>query len=256
MSIREEELRIPVGDEDICGFLCRPDMEGEKYPLIIVSHGFYASHELMKNTALNLTECGFMTYRFDYHGLSYTHLSGGKLEESSIKTEINDLTAVLAYFEKREDVDNKRIYLLGQSMGGVVSALTAAKNKDMVAGLVLMCPAMNMKDTCNAYFEDVDDIPDVIIDFVGIPNLNLGKIFFDDLFGTDFEEIFEYDKAVYLLHGTKDEMVPLSYSEKLEDKYSNIRFIKVPGAVHNFSLDHVQAQKVADFFRNAGGDTL
>lgn len=111
-------------------------------------------------------------------------------------------------------------------MGGLVSALTAAGRFEDVAGLVLMCPAMNMKETCNQYFKDTDTIPEIVENFIGIPGLNLGKVFFDDLYRVDFETMFQYTKPVYLLHGTADEMVPIAYSRELAKKYNKAKFVE------------------------------
>lgn len=247
MNIKEEELKIPYQGEKLYGVLYSPEEKRKKSPLIIVSHGFYASHELMKETSMCLAENGYMTYCFDYRGCSYSRKSGGKLEESSIQTEIDDLSAVIGYFEQRDDIDAEHIYLAGQSMGGVVSALTAAARQDQISGLILMCPAMNMKDTCRQYFSDIHAIPDIVENFIGIPGLNLGRVFFDDLFATDFNDMFLYKKPVFLLHGTADEMVPLSFSEELARKFSRVRFVKVPDAKHDFKLDNVLAKEVIDY---------
>lgn len=132
-------------------------------------------------------------------------------------------------------------------MGGVVSALTAAGRQDQIAGLILMCPAMNMKDTCTQYFPDIHAIPGLVENFIGIPGLNLGRIFFDDLFAVDFNDMFRYEKPVFLLHGTADEMVPLSFSEELARRFRKVRFVKVPDAKHDFKLDSALAKEIADY---------
>lgn len=247
MNLKESELKISYQGDELYGILYIPEQQKEKFPLIIVSHGFYASHELMKDTSMRLAENGYMTYCFDYRGCSYSRKSGGKLEESSIQTEIGDLTAVISYFEQREDVDTAHMYLAGQSMGGVVSALTAASHQEQIRGLILMCPAMNMKHTCSQYFQGVEKIPDIVENFIGIPGLNLGKIFFDDLSAVDFDDMFRYGKPVFLLHGTEDEMVPLSYSEELAKQFRKVRFVQVPEAKHNFCLDDALAKEITDY---------
>lgn len=247
MKVREAELRIPYQGEEMCGVLYQPEQSEGRLPVIIVSHGFYASYDMMRETSERLAENGYMTYCFDYRGCSYSRRSGGDLQKCSILTEMDELTAIINYFKQFDLTDEKNIYLLGQSMGGLVSALTAARRFEDVAGLVLMCPAMNMKETCDQYFKDTDTIPEIVENFIGIPGLNLGKVFFDDLYRVDFETMFQYTKPVYLLHGTADEMVPIAYSRELAKKYNNVKFVEVPGEPHDFKLNKELAEDVSRF---------
>lgn len=181
MKVRETELKIPYQNEEMFGVLYQPEQSKGRLPVIIVSHGFYASYEMMRETSERLAENGYMTYCFDYRGCSYSRRSGGDLQKCSILTEIDELNTIINYFMQSDLVDEKKVYLLGQSMGGLVSALTAAERSGDIAGLILMCPAMNMKKTCDQYFRDTDTIPEVVENFIGIPGLNLGRVFFDDL---------------------------------------------------------------------------
>lgn len=247
MNVREKELRIPYQSEEMCGVLYQPEQSGGRLPVIIVSHGFYASYDMMKETSERLAENGYMTYCFDYRGCSYTHRSGGDLQKCSILTEMDELNEIINYFKRLDSADEKNIYLLGQSMGGLVSALTAAKCVEDIAGLILMCPAMDMKEVCNQYFKDTDVIPEIVEDFTGIPGLNLGKVFFDDLYSVDFETILQYTKPVYLLHGTADELVPITYSRELAQKYNKAKLVEVPGEPHDFKLNKELAEDISCF---------
>lgn len=202
---------------------------------------------MMKETSERLAENGYMTYCVDYRGCSYTHRSGGGLQKCSILTEIDELNEIINYFKRLDSADEKNIYLLGQSMGGLVSALTAAKCVEDIAGLILMCPAMDMKEVCNQYFKGTDVIPEIVEDFTGIPGLNLGKVFFDDLYSVDFETIFQYTKPVYLLHGTADELVPITYSRELAKKYNRAKLVEVPGEPHDFKLNKELAEDISCF---------
>lgn len=247
MKVKETELKIPYQGETLYGILYTPE-EGEgELPVIIVSHGFYASYGMMMETAQRLAENGYITYCFDYRGCSYSRKSGGDLQKCSILTEINELHSVIDYFKQSDRTDKANIYLAGQSMGGLVSALTASERPEEIAGLILMCPAMNMKETCNQYFEGVDEIPEVVENFIGIPGLNLGKMFFDDLYSVDFDMIFRYAKPVYLLHGTADEMVSLTYSQEIARKYKKIKYVEVPDQPHNFKLNEELAKNISAY---------
>lgn len=67
------------------------------------------------------------------------------------------------------------------------------------------------------------------------------------LYSVDFEKIFQYTKPVYLLHGTADEMVSITYSQNLARRYHNIKFVGVPEKTHDFKLDQKMAKDVSNF---------
>lgn len=58
MNVKKKELRIPYQSEEMCGVLYRPEQSGGRLPVIIVSHGFYASYDMMKETSERLAENG------------------------------------------------------------------------------------------------------------------------------------------------------------------------------------------------------
>ena len=64
----------------------------------------------------------------------------------TVFTEIKDLESVLSKARTLKRVDKNKIFLLGTSQGGLVSALTASKNSSKVRGLILMYPGLNMAD--------------------------------------------------------------------------------------------------------------
>ena len=68
---------------------------------------------------------------------------------------------IVAYFQKQKDVDKKRIVLIGESQGGLVSALAASELKKQVSNLVLIFPAFCIPDNWNERYPRVEDIPEV-----------------------------------------------------------------------------------------------
>ncbi len=58
MKVKETELRIPYQGEEMCGVLYQPEQSEGRFPVIIVSHGFYASYDMMRETAERLAEHG------------------------------------------------------------------------------------------------------------------------------------------------------------------------------------------------------
>ncbi len=64
------------------------------------------------------------------------------------------------------------------------------------------------------------------------------------------KDYMDYADSMLIIHGTKDEMVPISYSEEFSDN-NVIELIKVEGADHRFAdqkkLDFA-IQKIIEFF--------
>ena len=73
---------------------------------------------------------GLQAYVFDFHGGNLHSKSGGKMTEMSIFTEREDLDAVIDAVASLPEVDPDNLFLLGESQGGCVSAITAPYHKD------------------------------------------------------------------------------------------------------------------------------
>lgn len=248
-NVRKEELYCPYEGGDLYGELYLPDpMPAEKVKFIILSHGIFSSYQAIGVTAQVLAAHGFGCYCFDFKGCSYSCKSGGDLNSCSIVTEKNELNAVLAYFKQQSFVDAEHIYLLGQSLGGVVSSLTAAEHPSDIQAMILMYPAYNFLDYVAAMFKSIEEIPEVVENHMGVPGMNLGRKFFADALECPFfETIGRYTRPVYILHGTADELVPTVYAEKAKESFADARLEFVEGAVHGFDLDENNIKGVLEF---------
>ena len=119
----------------------------------------------------------------------------------------------------------------GTSMGGAVSAITAAVHEDEIQGAILLYPAFVLVDNANEQFESVEDISDTYY----LMWMTVGHVFVDDLLDYDiYEAISAYKKDVLLIHGDADSIVPLSYSEKAVEAYDSALLEVLPGAGHGF----------------------
>ena len=149
----------------------------------------------------------------------------------SIFTEQSDLEAVLHTIQEQPFVDSNNIFLMGTSMGGAVSAITAAAHEETVQGVILLYPAFVLVDDAKERFASVDEIPDTYHNMW----MTVGRIFAEDLLDYDiYEAISAYKKDVLLIHGTADNIVPLAYSEKAVDVYDSAQLEVLPGAGHGF----------------------
>ena len=117
--------------------------QGEKLPIAIVSHGFMAFQDTVRQYAKALAEMGYAAYCFDFCGGSVVKgKSDGKTTDMSVLTEVKDLESVIDYAKGQAYTDENHILLMGCSQGGFVSAITAAKRKQEIEKLILFYPAL------------------------------------------------------------------------------------------------------------------
>ena len=172
--------------------------------------------------------------------------SDGTTLEMSVFTEQADLEAVLAMAQGLDFVDPDRIFLLGTSQGGAVSALAAAEHADEIRGLILLYPAFVLVDDANERDSSPEEIPESTF-FLW---MEVGRAYFAPLIGYDiYEDIAGYEKEVLLLHGDADDIVPLSYSERALEVYPEARLQVLPGAGHGFYGEDAQVaiDAIADY---------
>lgn len=243
-----EETWLKNGEKSIYGTLYKADTQSEKQPIAILSHGYNGSSEYNKYIAESLAMSGISVYAYDFCGGGTKCKSDGEPVDMSIITEKSDLNAVIDQVKAWDWVDNDNIFLIGESQGGCVSALTAAERTD-INSIVLYFPAFSIIEGANQQFKSADDIPDTSKAFMG---MTIGKKYYEDILGIDiYKEISKFENPVLLMHGTADKTVDCSYSEKANQVYKNSELIKFENAGHGFnSKDSEKAIKYAYDFIN------
>ena len=233
----------------IHGTLIRPASE-EKCPIVIVSHEFMSDRLSVMPYVRFWASQGFAAFCFDFCGGCIVGASAGKTTDMSVLTEMKDLQAVIDYAKNRPDTDESRLYLMGCSQGGMVSALTAAKSKEAVKALILFYPALSIPDDARkgqmikAVF-DPKNIPETL----RCGPMKLGRRYVTDVIDMDvWREISGYTGHVLLVHGSADTLVDPSYSERAFEVYracgANVFLKMIPGAGHMFIRpDHIQKAK-------------
>lgn len=224
--------------------------QGENLPIAIVSHGFMAFQDTVRQYAKALAQLGYVSYCFDFCGGSVMKgKSEGSTTEMSVLTEAKDLEAVIAYAKNQPYADAKNILLMGCSQGGFVSAIVASRLKEEISKLVLFYPALCIPDDARAgqmMFAKFD--PANVPDIVNCGPMKLGKVYVTDVIHMDpYEEIKGYSGNVLIVHGTEDKIVQLSYSEKAYETYKagdvegtpeRVVFKVIEGGGHGFSKKH------------------
>ena len=226
-----DELWLRNGTNRIFGILYRP--EGvKKAPLVIVSHGYGGTHQAGKAYADALAPLGYAVYCYDFCGGSNDSRSDGETTGMSIFSEAQDLKSVMDALSKEDYIDKEHITLIGESQGGMVSSLVAAERGSAIERLVLIYPALCIKDDWVGMYPALSDMPQEV-DFWG---LKLSHAYLEGLYDLDvYPTISQYEGPVSIYHGDKDQVVNLSYSERAKEAYRNATLTVLPGEGHGFS---------------------
>ncbi len=215
--------------------------EGDNLPVAIVCHGFMAFQDTVRQYTKALAKLGYVAYCFDFCGGSVLNKgkSDGATTDMSVLTEVKDLEAVVAYVHSLP-YTNDELFLMGCSQGGFVSALFAAKHPEMVSKLSLFYPALCIPDDARAgkmMFAKFD--PNNLPEYINCGPMKLGRCYPADVLEMGpYEEIAPYEGPVLIVHGTKDSIVDLEYSNRAQKTYHNARLEIIEGGSHGFSRKH------------------
>lgn len=240
----------------------------KKYPTVIFYHGFGGDRNgstwFRGQNSKYLTDRGYVTVRFDFSG---TNESDGEFYDMTVSREEEEAIMIYDFTKLREFVDKDRIYLVGHSLGGVISTLIASKVSPKA--MVLLAPASDMNDPNylrvmginfleeksveatdldkKEILKKVHDLADVDI---GGTKLNIG--FLRDFLPKDiYANASKYKGNVLILRGTKDDLVFNDANRKLEEAYPHAVYEQIEGADHSFkNYDHRQIifEKMYKFF--------
>ncbi len=161
---------------------------------------------------------------FGYAALDTTGHGGseGEIRSLTLTRQIDDLAGFVTYLRRKEQWGGQ-IVLIGSSLGGLTAAWTSVEEPDYISGLVLIAPAFRFVDNIKAAvgeqktreWKDTDSL------VIKSPWLQL-----------DFSWDIASDWATYdhgslpgrlqvpalILHGTKDEQVPVDDSREFARK--------------------------------------
>ena len=224
-----EEIIIQSPNGNVFGVLQLPEGKTPA-PLIILSHGFGGNHTLDLDSAAYFVSAGFATYNLDFCGGGFNSKSSGTMLDMSVLTEAADLNAVIDYF--RNDGRISDIYLWGASQGGFVSAYVAASRPDDIKAAVLEFPAIVLQDDSEARRQADGTFPET----VSIMGVKVSRMYDEDATSFNLYDMLpQYPGPVLILHGDKDPIVPLRYSEKAAETFPDAQLIVYPGQGHGFT---------------------
>ncbi len=208
------ETRVSVineYNEKLVGIKTTPPDEKEKYPAIILVHGFGVTKEesgMFDSLAQNLSGAGFLVYRFDFSGCGESEGDYSKTSLSKLKS---DLSKILEFVKSQPEADNSKIGILAQSFGTAITIALEPK----VKCLVMMGSTSHPKKILIRLFNDGYN-PSGISTRVK-SNGTITEI--KPQFWKDFEnhDLVESVRRIHcpllFIHGGKDNIVPLSEME-------------------------------------------
>lgn len=134
-----KEYSVKYGSKELYGILSKPNAAADKRQgIVILAHGFGGTHHFAYSYFEALNKLGYQAYAFDFAGGSPMSRSDKNTMNMSVLDQQRQLETVVEHFRSQPDIDPKRIVLLGESQGGLVSALTAASIQKKINRLVLI----------------------------------------------------------------------------------------------------------------------
>ena len=136
------DVRIPAAGFSIAGTLTTPPAQGRlRHPALVLIPGSgsvdrdvtVAGIPLFAQLAGQLADQGFVVLRYDKRGVGQ---SGGRTETATLRDYAEDAVAAVKWLAKRDEVDDKRVLVVGHSEGASIAMLAAREKR--VKGLVLM----------------------------------------------------------------------------------------------------------------------
>ena len=215
-----------------------PDVEG-RVPLVIFSHGLGANVEHEEEVQKTLAKAGIAVFSLEFAGgsSSASPMSEGLTTEMSVLTEVQNLKDAIRIASGMEYANPQKIYLMGSSQGGLVTALTAEEVAN-IAGLFLFYPAFSLPDDIRSSFPKLDEVPETF----NLLGTKIGKIYIADIYDMDaYANLDKLGVPVHIYHGKDDYIVPLTASKKALKTLPNARLTTLEDTGHALTSEQ-QAQ--------------
>jgi hypothetical protein len=241
LAAQAEDVSIPANTLPLKGWLLRP--AGRPAGAVALVHGWGQDSGRMAALAAPVVAHGMTTLLVDLPG----HGRTGTVASYNAALMVDDLRAVRDWIATRDDLLGRPAAILGFSFGGLGSYVAASRDTRWAALVVIAAPLGAMA-AARLYLDDK-----------GLPGRwfdGVVRRFFVRAVGVD-PETFDAASSlasirvpVMIVHGEKDEVVPVWHAQRLEAAVPAglATMVRVPGANHSAVLvDDVVGAKVARF---------
>lgn len=233
-SFETKDINIISAGQRLFGVAVIPKGGPAKKPAIIMSHGYGGNGQGFYSQMSSLAKEGFICLAIDFCGGGRMSQSEGDTRKMSVLTEKQNLLDAVKEVLSWDEVDPNNLFLLGESQGGCVSAITAPEVQDKVKAICLIYPAFCIRDDAHKIYPTKADF----VDEVNFMGLTIGRKYYEDIYDYDVYSVFpKFEKDVLLVHGDKDQVVNISYSEKAYPLYKSCEYHVIPGGGHGFFGD-------------------
>ena len=206
-----------------------PDVEG-RVPLVIFSHGLGANVEHEEEVQKALAKAGITVFSLEFAGGSSSSapMSEGTNERDVCSNRSAKLEGRDSHRKGMEYTDPQKIYLMGSSQGGLVTALTAEELTN-IAGLFLFYPAFSLPDDIRSSFPKLDEVPETF----NLLGTKIGKKYITDIYDMDaYANLDKLGIPVHIYHGKDDYIVPLTASQKAVKRLKDARLTTLDDTGH------------------------
>ena len=242
------------GKHALSGIIRLPNEEG-KFPSVVLCHGWNPEreHELITEIAMQLTYNGFATLCFNFSGHKE---SEGSFEKTTVTQMRDDLEMAWDFFSTFSQIDPKKRFLLGHSMGGMVAAASWHSLPELQK-FVFIAIHSDFQQLINSYFSEYEQQE---WRKTGIARLRgkypLHKSVLLDMNRYSLPEILRQIKCpVLIVHGTADIIIPVQQARIVYSLLQHPELEIFEEADHQFSqlgLRQEMMQRVIEWLRAKG----
>lgn len=237
---RSEAFTVRSDGLTIRGTIYFPSAHPDRlYPVLVICHGIPSGAPPegddpgYPGLAREFTALGIAAVIFNFRGCGD---SDGNFDMIGWT---RDLDAVLDTIANTPHVDPSRILILGFSAGGAAAIKVAAENSHIFACAIAGTPA-HFDFFTGSPQEIVDDFRNrgIIRDADFPENVEAWLKGFDEIEPLRWVPHYK-PKDLFIVHGDRDELVPVEHARELEDKAPAgiARLTILPGAVHHLRRD-------------------
>lgn len=243
-----ETVKIQNGERLVPATIVTPVGEGP-FPAVVINHGHGGSREEnggFAGLAEALANQGIMSIRMDFPGCGE---STEPFTENYLSNMISDSNACLDYMLANYNADKNNLGIFGYSMGGRLSLLigselntpykamgllapAAANGNDMVVGIA------GGQEKYNEYYKEASGPKGYVEHTTAYgQKQQLSRAWFDDLkASTPLKNISNFKGNILVVHGDKDNVVPVDVNEAVAAAANHGKKILVPGADHGYGF--------------------